>query len=331
MAARMAICVVCDRRYNPYAAFVAASVRSHPENADFDIFIFSDGFSEAERSFFEAIGTVHPVEVGHFGLPFKAEPDNVQLSMATLYTFYLDKFLPPGYTRVVSLDCDIFVDGSISPLANLDLEGHAVAAVRGLGTAGLRSARKKLDLERYWHEIGISGDPVLNAGVLLIDLDRWRTVRLESRLVTNALERPGTDDEEAFNIVLQHDWLEISPRWNFFSFQLGPELEAALDPVIIHYIGAPKPWNGWFWYRAPSHRERYVTFFKDSPWPRAASTWPPRSKRWRIGARKAAHLLLSHRKRWLRKVVIDLYNDGIDSDRFADHRQGLTQTPQVDS
>jgi lipopolysaccharide biosynthesis glycosyltransferase len=339
-----AICLVCDTRFNPYACFTAASVSAQLENADLDIFIFTEGLSQSEAEFIKQFRNVQPVIIEDLSLPFIEPPINVGLSRATYYIFYLDRLLPVDYKKVIYLDCDIYVSGSILDLVKVDLEGHCLAAVRALGTAGFKSADQKSRLRRHWNEQGIAGDPYLNSGVLVIDVQRWREMDMTQRLISTVMNNPGIGDEEAFNIVLQHQWLELSPKWNFYAFQMGLGLESQIQPVINHYMASPKPWNRLFWNHDPSHRNRYLSFFRNSPWPDAARARIHPSKFRGCVIKKAQylrkkhsplrHLGLFHKGRenqpWLRNTVIELYNEGLESKRFVDHRQGLTALSRIE-
>lgn len=83
----------------------------------------------------------------------------------------------------------------------------------------------------------------MNAGLFVIDIEKWRTDRVQARSIEAVHRHPGINDEEALNIALQHDWLEISPRWTYFAIYLGLGLERALGPVVYHYYDGPKPWR----------------------------------------------------------------------------------------
>lgn len=126
----------------------------------------------------------------------------------------------------------------------------------------------------------------MNAGLFVIDIEKWRTDRVQTRSIEAVHRHPGINDEEALNIALQHDWLEISPKWNYLAIYLGLDLERALGPVVYHYYDGPKPWHSCAWFHEQVHRDRHKQFFKDSPWPKAAFTLPPRRHLARFGKLK---------------------------------------------
>ena len=339
-----AVCLVCDTRFNPYACFAAASVSAQLKNSDLDIFIFTEGLSEHEAEFIRQFRNVQPVIIEGLSPPFIESPGNIGLSKATYYVIYLDRLLPGHFKKIIYLDCDVFISGSIMDLQKLDLEGRCLAAVRGLGMAGVKSSDGKSRLRSYWDERGIAGDPVLNSGVLVIDRQQWREMNMEQRLIKAIIDNPGIGDEEAFNIVLQHNWLELSPKWNFFAFEMELGLESFIQPVINHYMATPKPWNSLFWNHDQVHRSRYRSFFRNSPWPDAARVRVHPSRLRNSVKKKVNYLgmklpLVRHlapfdgvreHKSWLRDTIIDLYNESVDAERFADHRQGLTKLARIE-
>ena len=203
--------------------------------------------------------------------------------------------------------------------------------------------KRKKQLRHYWDELGIEGDPVLNAGVLVIDTECWQRENITEQAEAHKRRHPSIGDEEALNLALDHRFSELSPKWNFFGFLLDLDLEASIEPAFYHYLSRPKPWSKRFCNDDPIHRARYVSFFDDSPWPMAAKLGDREAER----ARYLRQTFISHvrrlpggvqllskrrreRRRWLRRVVVDLYNQAIDESRYCDHVQGFTPLSKID-
>ena len=57
-------------------------------------------------------------------------------------------------------------------------------------------------------------------------------------------------EQDALNSLLQGGFAPLSPRYNFMGdfFLLG--LEAEIDPIVLHFVNSPKPWQ----YRAVARR-----------------------------------------------------------------------------
>lgn len=137
--------------------------------------------------------------------------------------------------RLLLIDSDIVVNGSLRPLFEMDMCGKPLAAVQD----------PLMEIEFHHHRK--SGPVYFNAGLMLLDLDRFngRGVGDASLKQLASYEQlPIYIDQCAMNDVLQDDWLEIDRKWNFF--QTGydrhferHDYEAA---QIIHFAGY-KPWD----------------------------------------------------------------------------------------
>ncbi|KKB10862.1 hypothetical protein VE25_15885 [Devosia geojensis] len=166
-------------------------------------------------------------------------PQNKRLSNIVYARLVIDRFVDPSIARILYLDCDLLVRAPIEALYETDLEGHPIAAVRDtlgpfiVGGRDLRNNRDLFDI----------ADPYFNAGVLLIDLDRWRQAKLLDRL--EAMFADGTMDriyydQDFLNLTFKHDWLHLAPTWNVIDARHAHE---GLDLNIMHYTSARKPWQ----------------------------------------------------------------------------------------
>ena len=132
-------------------------------------------------------------------------------------------------------------------------------------------------------------DPYFNAGVLLIDLKRWRTEHLTDKVISyyaEIAEQSLFNDQDALNGLLKGRIRTLSPRWNFFTnyryfrydtlcrmqpaYRRIPEevfRKAKRSPAVIHYAGDERPWRaGALNYYGKAY-ERYLamTPWKDTP------------------------------------------------------------------
>src|SRR5580704_6612779 len=86
----------------------------------------------------------------------------------TYTRLWLGEFFPETVNRVLYLDADIVVVGSIAPLWSTDLGGALMGAVDIPGSdQGVRRLAMRME------------DGYFNAGVLLIDVAQWRATRAE--------------------------------------------------------------------------------------------------------------------------------------------------------
>ena len=142
----------------------------------------------------------------------------------------LGRFVLPGEIgttggRLLLIDSDMIVNGSLRPLFERDMDGHPLAAV---------------------HDPGKSSD-YFNAGLMLIDVDAFNARdlgRAAMRRLAAYPERPTFLDQDALNNVIAGDWLRLDRSWNFF-YAADPvkfEREDYDQARIAHFAG-PKPWE----------------------------------------------------------------------------------------
>jgi lipopolysaccharide biosynthesis glycosyltransferase len=202
--------------------------------------------------------------------------------------------------RCVYLDGDVVVRRSPSDLAETDLCGKTVGAIRSRVAPFLGSPGGV----RRWFELQLpSAAPYFNSGVLVIDLERWRATEITDRLTT-FLRTYGHDtwiaDQEAMNAVLAGDWLELDRTWNYIthvseSFLQNPELEPR-DPHIVHFAGREKPWSHGV---MPLYAEAWYEILGLTPWCgfRPAAPDPPRGVK--AAARRVVRRSVVPLRRWV--------------------------------
>lgn len=163
------------------------------------------------------------------------------ITIEAYFRISLADLLPAHITRVIYLDCDIIIMGSLKYLWELDLKGHLIGAV-----AEYKNNRNI--------EMGLGADnKVFNSGVLVIDLVAWRKEDI-SRQVFGYLkshpEKIKFHDQDALNAVLLRKWLPLPIKYNYtvpYSKLAGlPDhpLAAQLnEPVVMHFNQSFKPWH----------------------------------------------------------------------------------------
>lgn len=175
-------------------------------------------------------------------------PVDGHATVATYFRLLLPELLPHGVQRVIFIDADTVVTDSLRPLWQTPLQDRALAAV----------PEHRLSCHDHGYRFG----EYFNAGVMLIDLDRWRRSELLPRGRQFATEHPDRLrhwDQDILNHVFAGQWLPLADRWNacphLFGLTPGYDLAAygrtaaeqeAIDrPGIVHFAGPGrvKPWN----------------------------------------------------------------------------------------
>ena len=169
---------------------------------------------------------------------------------STYYRLFSSSILPTDIHRILYLDSDMIINGSINDLYATDIKGYAVAGITNPMTEKqMRRINKYLD----------ASDVYINGGVLLINLDYWRSHRVESAFVDFIEKDPQWIlfvDQDVLNVVLKGKIKLLPIKYNFqYKFiyedkylnkllknQYGELREAREDPVVVHFTGPDKPW-----------------------------------------------------------------------------------------
>ncbi|MDF1778536.1 MAG: glycosyltransferase family 8 protein [Rhizobiaceae bacterium] len=175
-----------------------------------------------------------------------------RLTASCLLRCFAGQALPESVERVLYLDTDIVLAGSIEALYTTRL-GHNIAG------AVLNPGMKHL--EKY----GVCESSYFNSGVLLIDMKKWREQHLDSKLQSFIAEHSNDCrfwDQCALNVVLLGNTLSLDNRWNVMSC-LKEDGEFT-NVSIIHFAGDVKPWEN-----PESHPFgiHYCNYSRGTPWP----------------------------------------------------------------
>ncbi len=176
-------------------------------------------------------------------------PPLLQISRATYLRLIMDEILDRSIARVIYLDIDMIVTGSLRDLWELNLGDRLCAAVADPGVSAHEFAAK----------YGLSGPGAyFNAGMILFDMPMARAQNILRAALNRLLTARVTyeyADQDALNIVLWGKWLEVDPTWNFqrkFLYREfpchSPLIDRGEDPRIIHFTEAMKPWQKQEWH-----------------------------------------------------------------------------------
>lgn len=182
---------------------------------------------------------------------FECKGEHAQYISTTAFVrILLPDILSDSISKVLYMDCDTAVVGSLEDLWNTKLEDDcpygAVIDVHGL--SGVRRSYIKTPLV----------EPYCNSGVLLMNLDCWRREGLSEKTMKCAVEMQfPLLDQDVLNYLYGSRLKLLSVKYNMqISFMLSSELhwhvehqwlddirESIKNPVIIHYVHAMKPWK----------------------------------------------------------------------------------------
>jgi lipopolysaccharide biosynthesis glycosyltransferase len=182
----------------------------------------------------------------HFLTPDLSMVEGLQahhrISTTTYLRLLIPDLLPRGVRRALYVDGDVLVFDDVGPLFGLDLGGAPAAAVPSTGSPKLGSSK------RPHLELGLDPDAYyMNAGVLLLDLDRWREERISAAVIEDLRAHQHLYkwlDQDGLNAVLANRWAQLPAEWNV---QVGSRTLRAAPPRLpsvaaLHFTGVLKPW-----------------------------------------------------------------------------------------
>ena len=243
----MNLCCICDDNYVLPLRVMLKSLSRYETSVSFWLV-----YSDVNEANLRAIS--HDMQF--YGWSFhamKVDDGTLQLSDSLPKLHYFSKevyyrlFIPwilMDCDRVLYIDCDTLVCGSLSELYASEMNDAAIAAVPdGEASKELyESARLGLTTGRYY-----------NSGVLLIDCEAIRggvtqagmRSLIEEAAALNDLFYP---DQDLMNLIYQGKILALDKIWNFTvnfksgSLRVTPSSEIRAIKVK-HYIGPVKPWH----------------------------------------------------------------------------------------
>lgn len=243
-----AIVLACDETYAmPLATTLRSLVDSNASRGPLEIYVLADDISAASRkrvcdSLPNGSAVIHwkPVELDQF-----AQLSTLSyISKMTFARFLIPQLLPSAVARVLYLDVDVLVLSDLEQLWTVDLNGRPVGAVLDNLDVQIRHGKPGVEailarvprVERYF-----------NAGVLLIDVERWRRERVSERALDYLSHNPETPfaDQDALNVACDERWQDLGRRWNFqdhVDVRLD-QLPARDRPGIVHFVTSKKPWK----------------------------------------------------------------------------------------
>lgn len=256
--------VLCaDESYIKYASVVMISVLKATK-ARVRFYLLSDGaLSKASLDKLSYIESTYPnASISHschslarfVSLPTQGENN----SHITYLRLLLDSILPQSVSKCVYLDCDVLVCADIAGLFSYELHGALLGAVRDLAFNDASSACR--------NHLGF----YFNAGVLLLDMEKWRESKASERLFHLIATRPeitqGFHDQNLLNECFCDEVCELPFGWNviaapphtlrFIQAESTKEAQSMLSrhsratydsalesPYIVHFAAQPKPWG----------------------------------------------------------------------------------------
>lgn len=180
---------------------------------------------------------------------------NTDFSLSSYARLFLSSMIDKAVKKIVYLDCDSIVHRSLKSLWDTDIVDYYVAGVCDTVNT-MTKTRVQMDPKSNY----------INAGMMLINLEKWREEQVERKFLDFIAEHNGHvfhHDQGVINGVLHDDVLILHPKYNamtvFFTMRFNELLqyyglsdyyireeltEAVREPVFIHFTPAfvNRPW-----------------------------------------------------------------------------------------
>ena len=178
-----------------------------------------------------------------------------QISISSYARLFVASMLPENVDKVLYFDCDTLIDDSLNELWNQDINDFYVAGVCDTVPSNTKQA------------IGLNNtDFYINAGMLLINLKKWRKDNLEKELLNFIDKHNGNvihHDQGVingviknkkilplkYNLITSYLMMSRDDIINFYkvedSFYSQEQIDEAIkNPVYIHYTPGftTRPW-----------------------------------------------------------------------------------------
>jgi lipopolysaccharide biosynthesis glycosyltransferase len=199
-------------------------------------------------------------------------------SFAPYSRLFVAESLPENVSKVLYLDGDTIVSGSLMKLAQMDMENYSCAMVKDTRS---EKYKKKIDLENIYE--------FYNSGVILINLDFWREHSTGDALLNDMLHFPTEfPDNNALCRVLKGTIKTLPLNYNAsgmprlfnnnslysIAFRSGSPFYSEMDlnearenPIILHYTNYYL--SGRPWFRDCFDKKGlqvWLSYYTDSPW-----------------------------------------------------------------
>lgn len=169
------------------------------------------------------------------------------ISKATYYRLVMPQYVQPYTSKILYLDSDIIIKSDIRELWNTDMKNFPIAAV------------PEIVCEKN------AKPGVFNAGVLLMDIDRWISEGVTEKALSFARNNHDSIvhwDQDVLNAVFYKTWLSLPQKWNVISSAFAEKV-MPIKINVIHYTGSLKPWN---YHCQHPLKSEYFHYLKKTPW-----------------------------------------------------------------
>lgn len=227
------LCCINDGYLYP-ALTMLYSIREH--NSDkINLYVLSTKFSKkSEKILLEKCSKVN-INVNLIRYDFKKnfETKDINYTIDMYLRIFAFDLLPKEVEKVLYLDADMLILKDLANLYNIEISNKVLACVRDINF-------DKPFLLEHISKLNIKHD-YFNSGMLLLNLKKQREVWSSEKIENLILEKGELlkyPDQDILNCLCKED--ELIFLDDIFNNQ---KKDYDNKTVVLHYIGALKPWN----------------------------------------------------------------------------------------
>ncbi|HEB8062406.1 TPA: glycosyltransferase family 8 protein, partial [Campylobacter coli] len=237
------IVLASDNNYIKYVGVVLSSIIKHTKKNDnfanekyiFHILISDISLSNQQKlqTLVDYLSNIYPCELKIHIIDdsqFQEFPKAWHVNHATYYRFEIANILGNEVSKCLYIDADVLACDDIREIFHIDLSGKIVGVV----TDSCSQLWTKLK-SRHADNLNINLDPIyyFNAGVIMIDLNKWRQCDIKKKCIQAFLDydHGGLADQSYLNIALKDSIYKLSLGWNL----IAPEY-VLLQGYERHYV-----------------------------------------------------------------------------------------------
>ncbi len=268
----IALVLAADDAYaRPMAVAIFSALQHLRPGWGVHLYLIDGGIQPHNKERIEQVVSMHPVpsRVHWRSVPadelcrlplVKLHPG---FSKGALLRLWIPDLLPGDCRKAIYLDSDVLVRGDLVRLWQWSLATTSLCAVRDYWIPFVSSPNGL----SYYEEVGIDPfAPYFNSGVMLLNLQRWRSTDVHSRAMEHLGRFAGRlchNDQEGLNAVLADDWEALPATWNvqhdcrfkrwdkesrawpdcaFKRVLRATRSELLSNYDVLHFTGSRKPW-----------------------------------------------------------------------------------------
>lgn len=289
------ICYICNDSFAIQTGVsILSLIANHDQKCGIRIFLIDAGITDINLRKIQNICNSGHVELILYqpkeliirlkNIIYPKKEDERYLTMAL--RLFLGEILPDDVEHVLYLDGDTIVEHPLTKLF-FGIFQQPIAAVIDANFDYNFTLRQGYEKGNYF-----------NAGVLLINLKKYRKLMKADKILPILEKRPLFNDQDVLNILFRNNFFKLLPEYNatlryrllkqdalirWMNWKHSPYTKNQLNkarcyPTIIHYTWSTlgRPWEKG---SLDPDKERWIFYFEQSPWKKTKLNVPTISKK----------------------------------------------------